>query len=111
MRRLVYAAQSAAKVKLQVTYEPYQRYASSGVKTAKVSGDDLLDALKKMCDNMSLYLDSEYIEEDDMSAEEIIDRISGSNGDGCDFIYSIKDLTNGKILFEEDGYAEEDWDD
>lgn len=111
MRRLVCAASSAAKVKLQVTYEPYERFTRSGVKTAKVSGDDLLSALKKMCDNMTLYLDSESIEEDDMSAEEVIDSIGRSNGDGCDFIYSIKDLTNGKALFDEGWYAEEDWDD
>lgn len=111
MRTFICAASKAAKVKLKVTFEPYARYTSSGYKTATVSGDDLLSALKKMCDNMQLYIDSDYIEEEEMSADDVIEKIERSNGDGCDFILNLTNLTTGETLIEEDGgYAEEDWD-
>ena len=41
-----------------------------------------------------------------MTPDEIIDEIAASNGDGCDYIYYIKNLTTGKMLLEE--YNEED---
>ena len=111
MRTFVYAASNAAKVKLKVTYEPYERYSSNGIKAATVSGTDLLDALKKMVDHMCLYLDREQIEDENMSAEDIIEEISYSNGDGCDFIYTIQNLTTNETLLDEGAAEEEDWDD
>lgn len=114
MRDFVCAASKPANVKLQVRYEPYERY-GSGLKarTATVSGVDLLDALKKMSDNMLLYFDSDDIEDDGYTAEEVLERIEEENGDGCDFIYYIKNLTTGDTLFESDFTEDdvEDWDD
>ena len=98
--------------KLKVTYMPYERYGGDDVvKTATVSGPDLLSALKKMCDRMTLYLDSEYIEDDEMTAEDVIENIEESNGDGCDYILELTNLTTGEVLLRGDYVPEgEDWD-
>ena len=100
-------------VKLKVVFEPYERYShGSRVKTATVSGPTLLDALKKMVDRMGLYFDSEEIEDEGMSAEDVINRIYSENGDGCDYILLLEDVNTGARYIEEDDlYEEEDWDD
>ena len=98
------AAKSAKTgTKLRVVFEEYKRYQPGRVRRATVSGKDRLDALKKMVDRMGLYLDSDYIEEEGMTADEVIENIEMSNGDGCDFIFSLQDLTTGETLIEADG--------
>ena len=101
------------RVRLQVTFEPYERFGSSGgIKTSKVSGDDLFDALKKMVDKMGVYYSSDEIEYEGYTAEEVLERLQSVNGDGCDYILSLKNLTTGETLIEGDyDYEEEDWDD
>ena len=111
MKQFVCATSKSANVKLKVTYEPYERYSSNGIKIATVSGADVLDALKKMVDHMSLYIDSDQIEEENMSADDVIEEISYSNGDGCDFIHNITNLTTNEVLLDEGAAEEEDWDD
>ena len=98
--------------KLKVTYMPYDRFGGGDVvKTATVSGPDLLSALKKMCDHMTLYLDSEYIEDEGMTAQDVIESIEESNGDGCDYILALANLTTGEVLLRGDYVPEdEDWD-
>jgi len=104
-------AASKPNVKLRVEFETYERFGSGQIRKATVSGNTLLDALKKMVDNMQLYLESDMIEEENMTAEQVIEDIAGSNGDGCDFIFLLKNLTTGEVYIEED-YSEEDedWD-
>lgn len=99
-------------VKLQVMFDPYERYGSNEkTRTATVSGADLLDALKKMVDRMQLYITSDDIDEEGYSAEDVIERIESENGDGCDYIYYIKDMKTGNILLQGDYTGEdEDWD-
>lgn len=105
--------ESSGKVTLEVTFEPYDPFGSSlGLKTRRASGSDLLDALKRMVDHMLLYLDSEYIEEEGMTAEEVINKIDMSNGDGCDYIVSLINKTTGETLLGSDVYdGYDDWDD
>lgn len=112
MKRLIRA--TTDNVKLQVEYAPYDRYGGEqGLKKATVSGVDLLDALKKMSDHMALYVDSYTIEEEDMTAQDVINNIERNNGDGCDYIVSLTDLNTGEVLVSADWYEEEeeDWDD
>ena len=111
MKRMVRAAKDPMDIatqatNLEVSYETYERYSRGKHKTIRVSGTNLLDALKKMTDKLLLYLDSDQIDEEQMTPDEIIDEIAASNGDGCDYIYYIKNLTTGKMLLEE--YNEED---
>lgn len=109
MKRVVKASKENSQVKLRVTYEVYTRYGSGGVKSATVSGPTLLDALKKMTDQMGLYVDSEVIEENQMTAEEVIKSIDMSNGDGCDYIIQLKNLSTGEVLIHGQDFSEEEW--
>ena len=101
------------KVTLEVRFEVYGRYGDGGeIITARVSGRDLRHALMRMVDRMRLYLESDDIEERNLTAEQIIDSISSTNGDGCDMIYLLKNLTTNEILIDySDCYQEQDWDD
>lgn len=64
---------------------------------------------------MTLYINSDWAEEikeekgSYPTVEEIIEEIAMSNGDGCDYIFYIKNRTSGEILLDE-GEPEEDWD-
>lgn len=108
MKKVVRASKDS-QVKLRVEYEVYTRYGSGGIKRATVSGPTLLDALKKMTDNMGLYVDSEVIEENQMTAEDVIRSIDMSNGDGCDYIIQLKNLTTGEVLIHGQDFSEEEW--
>ena len=95
-------------VELEVVFDVYNRGIESVTKKAIIKGN-YLDALKRMCDNMCLYIDSEYIEEEGMNSEDIIKYIEGNNGDGCDYIYGLKDLISGEVLIEGGEYNIEEW--
>lgn len=101
------------KVTLEVKFEVYGRYGDGGeIITAKVSGKDLRHALMRMCDKMRLYIDSDDIKERNLTAEQILDSISETNGDGCDMIYMLRNLTTNEVLIDcSDCYEEQDWDD
>lgn len=101
---------SASGVKLYVEYYPYERYGGGKKKKVNITGTDLRDALYKMVSKLMLYLYPEDIEDDDMTAEEILESIESSNGDGCDYITKLENKTTGELLlsgFDEDDEIEE----
>lgn len=104
------AEEISTPVTLRVEYYPYERYTDSGQKKARVSGRDLLEALKKMISHMELYMTPDFIEDEGLSAEEVLQSIIGSNGDGCDFISYLENETTGDVYIDEDYVDEEDWD-
>lgn len=99
------------KVKLEVIFKEYERYYPGRIVKAIIERDTYLQALKDMCDNMGLYIDSDSIEENGMNCEEIIGSIKESNGDGCDFIFSLVDKLSGENIIETDEHVweEETW--
>ena len=102
---------AANTVKLWVEFYPYERYTQTSRKTATVSGRDLLHALKKMVDRMRLYIDSDDIEDYGWTAQQVIDNIQSSNGDGCDYIVILKDINTDEVYIEAfDEMETEDWD-
>lgn len=103
-------AASDKPVKLKVEFYPYERYESTGLRRATISGKDLRSALLKMVDRLGLYLTKEEAEEEGYTAEEIIDRIQSENGDGCDYITYLADTNSGTVYIQEDYEEEEDWD-
>ena len=108
----LYVKEENSKVTLQVKFVPYERYERVGKRSAKVSGSNFLDALKNMVDNMLLYVDSDRIEEEGWAAEDVLKEIDMSNGDGCDYIYFLKNLATGDVYIdEEEPDDEEDWGD
>ena len=105
-----YIKSNSNDVTLLLEYYPYERYYSPGKKIVKVHGLTLLDALCNMVDHLRLYFDSDDIEERDMTAEEVISKISADNGDGCDYVVKLQDLSTGKVLLEfYDPEIEEEW--
>lgn len=109
--KLCVNAAANPKVVLQVKFQPYTRWEMPSNRHAKVSGPTLLEALKKMADKMRLYVDSEEIEEEGWTAEDVLHEIEMSNGDGCDYIYFLKNLTTGEVYIDEgEPEEEEDWD-
>ena len=97
---------------LEVEFEPYERYGGSrGIKKLRAKGADLYQALCNMCDKMMLYLDSEQIQEEEMTPDDIIESIDSSNGDGCDYIFYIKNVSTGEMLLQGDYTEDEFYDD
>lgn len=89
-------------VVLEVDYESYGRYGEGGKRVrGKCTGATLLDALKDMVDRMVLYIDSDMIEDEGYTADEVIDEILSSNGDGCDYILTLKNVTTGETYINE----------
>ena len=57
---------------------------------------------------MLLYIDSNEIEEEEYTTKDVLDNIISSNGDGCDYIKLLKNLTTGEVYIEEP-VDEEEW--
>ena len=98
MKQMIIADDSSTI--LEVRYVPYHRYAVKPTRIIRVTGNNLLDALTNMCEVMSFYLDETGIEEAHITPEQIIQRIESENGDDCDFIYYIKDISTGDFLLD-----------
>lgn len=83
----------------------YEDYPDGRIKKATFEGTDRLDALKKMTDSLGFYIESSDIEDNGWSADDVIEELWSTNGDGCDFIIELKDKTANEILMDA---AEED---
>ena len=60
-------------------------------------------ALINALDTVQLYLQPE--EAEDMTISEILDAIDDRNGDGCAFIYSIKNLNTDETYLKSEYYS------
>lgn len=95
---------SGKKFTLQVTYEPYYEQKASRRLTIHAKSEKGL--LMALADNLSLYIDSEEIEEDkDFNVRKYIDEIEDGNGHGCDWISRLS--INGKVYIDEVGEDED----
>lgn len=112
------AAPAQSKVKLQVRYYPYRRYQDTPEVVGTVIASDVRSALLRMSRKLLMYNTEKYIlqmEEENgcnFSDEELLNVILDGNGDGCDFVRSIKNITTGEFLFKSDVFEEgsfEDW--
>ena len=103
MKRQIIASTASAPVELYVEFEPYERYDKQPIKKAKIKRASLREALAAMADNMSIYVEPDSIMSEDAfpTEQDIINDIQYSNGDGCDFIYLLKNLTDGTVYIDE----------
>lgn len=87
-------------VVLEVKFETYERYKKPEILTNEYSGETVLDALITALDELGIfqYIGCDY----DMNADQIIANLEMSNGDGCEYIFHIKNLNSGDIIFEGD---------
>lgn len=103
------ATEPTGKVTLICKYEKYMRYETGGLHRVQCTGKDLLDALKKLTTKVgTLYLDPEQIEEDNMTADEVLDEIMSTNGDGCDWIVLLQNKTTGETYIDETDYYDDE---
>lgn len=89
---------------------------------AKFHATTLANAIKKVAKKLSVYLSEDEIVEnkDDLmddedpddfyDAEEALEQLISTNGDGCDYIISFKNVTQNKELIESTENEIEDWD-
>ena len=82
-------------VKLDVLYETYP---DGQLVKSTFSGETEKDAFLEMLETVYMYLSSDEAEE--LTVDEIIEELKCQNGDGCDFIYSIENMTDRKTYFD-----------
>lgn len=105
-------------VRIKVVYQRYERYQETPISEGHITAPDLRTAILALLDRIGMYADSEVVlelEEENgkkWTAEELIDKfISQVNGDGCDFVFNIKNEETGEIIFNSDyDYDPEFWD-
>ena len=104
-------------MKIKVVYQRYARYRETNISEGRITAPDLRTAILALLDNIGMYVDSEEVlelEEENgkkWTAEELIDNfICSVNGDGCDFVFHIKNEETGEIIFNSDyDYEPESW--
>ena len=102
------AAPAQSKVELQVRYYPYRRYEDTPEVVGTVIAPDARSALLRIFRKLLMYTREKDIlkmEKDNgrnFSNEELLNILVDENGDGCDFIRSIKNITTGELIFETD---------
>ena len=105
-------------MKIKVTYQRYERYQETLISEGHITATDLRTAILALLDRIGMYVDSEDVLEQEeengkkWTAEELIDNfISSVNGDGCDFVFNIKNEETGEIIFNSDyDYDPLSWD-
>lgn len=105
-------------MKIKVTYQRYERYQETPISEGHITAPDLRTAILALLDEIGMYVDSEEVlelEEENgkkWTAEELIDNfISSVNGDGCDFVFNIKNEETGEIIFNSNyNYEPVSWD-
>ena len=110
--------QERRTVRIKVLYQTYTRYQEMPISEGHITAPDLRTAILALLDRIGMYADSEVVlelEEENgkkWTAEELIDKfISQVNGDGCDFVFNIKNEETGEIIFNSDyDYEPESWD-
>lgn len=86
-------------------YNPYNRFEGSGTYVGIVERATLRECLKVMLDHVAMYLTSERVETRAMTVQDILDNLEARNGNDCDRIYEIVDITdpeNPKPVFTSD---------
>lgn len=115
--------------KYEISYEIYERYEGGATSTARFSAEDDFEALKKVAEHLSLYVnDDEFFDSREEALEEGYDEdeledlyIKGETDvdeivtamtdcDGQDYIYYIK-RPDGSYLYDSGECSVEDWDD
>ena len=75
----------------------YQTFGNPEEKKIRIKGISTKHALLKMLDNIDMWFVTRNIES--KTVEEILKDIDEQNGDGCDYIRSIKIANDSKNLF------------
>ena len=103
-------------VTIYAELETYGRYGDGGeIRHIHATGHDEKYAMFVLLEMIGTYLDFESIKEweDELEREvtvkEIVENLESSNGDGCDYIFLLKNETTGEILMKEDYFTEDEY--
>lgn len=102
-------------MKIKIDYEKYNPFKGPSFASITLNGKTLRSCLLSAFDKLQLYSDAnDIIEEENgegkkYSDDELLDILIEQSGDGADYIFTIKDLDTGKILYT-DGGPDEDTD-
>ena len=105
-------------MRIKVLYRRYERYQETPISEGHITAPDLRTAILALLDRIGMYVHSEDVLEVEeasgkkWTAEELIDNfICSVNGDGCDFVFNIKNEETGEIIFNSDyDYDPVSWD-
>jgi len=93
-------------MKLQINYEVYDRCGGS-YNTIVIEGNTLRSCLLEAYDRLGLYEEARDVIYDEvneighrLSDEELLDRMIDQSGDGSDYIFSITNLDDGKVIYD-----------
>lgn len=88
----------------------YRLYPDRNIYDIEVIGETEQDAFIQLLAEVGSYLTSEEIEDNNMSVDEIVEKLITMNGDGCDFIMYLKNESTGDIYFDDEYEDDEEYD-
>ena len=110
-------------MKYEVIFEECEKLEADEMIHAVFTAKSLLEATKRLCKNVSLYVEEDMIvsgrdkrsmdldEADEFyTPTEFLEELEDLNGDGCDYVHLFKNLTTGETLFRSIGFQEQNWD-
>ena len=83
----------------------YEMYPDGRITSTRVTGNDEFDAFANLLDEVGSYVTSDDVldmQDEGATIEDVVKQIQSMNGDGSDFIFSIKNITTGKKYFDLD---------
>lgn len=81
----------------------YEMYPDGRITSTRVTGTDEFDAFANLLDEVGSYVTSDDVldmQDEGATIEDVVEQIQSMNGDGSDFIFSIKNITTGKKYFD-----------
>lgn len=81
----------------------YEIYPDGRITSTRVTGNDEFDAFANLLDEVGSYVTSDDVldmQDEGATIEDVVKQIQSMNGDGSDFIFSIKNITTGKKYFD-----------
>lgn len=93
---------------LYVEYFRYDRYESSGLIQLLLEAETEREAFSKLATHLNLYIDEDSVfdEVEYPEISYIVAELIDSNGDGCDYIQLLKNVTTDTTYINEGDYLE-----
>lgn len=91
------------KDKYKVIYEIYTRSGESPVREYRFLAGSQQEMIEKLVEKVGTYYEVDEIKElieEGYTCDEILDQIFESNGDGCDFIIRLVNVTKNEVIYD-----------
>lgn len=91
----------------EVIFLKYERYSGGKISKARFTDDNDIDALLQV-ESVNGYGTLEDEDPDTLTLDEVKNQILSRNGDGCDYVCEVKNITTNEVIFSDDIYKEYD---